>query len=72
MTRDDQVSHPLAGTEYVPVKKSNRLWCFFGVHSYEIHGEGPISYHRGGVITKKSRYYDLRCTCCGDMKTRIL
>lgn len=49
-----------------------KFWCFLGVHEYVVHREGPTHKTMSDGFVAKLHYYDLRCVCCGNMKTKIL
>lgn len=51
---------------------SRKLWCFFGVHQYEVLRQGPLTYvnYSGQPTGATGRYYDLRCKCCGKITSK--
>lgn len=52
---------------------SAKIWCFFGVHEYEIVRQGSLNiYGLNNEVVRNHQYYDLRCKVCGRMKMKKL
>lgn len=52
-------------------KQPSRVWCFFGVHKYQVKDESTWKKDNGRT-TSKGPMYVLRCDVCGKMKAVCL
>lgn len=53
----------------------SKVFCFFGVHNFEIIKSGPqIDGYKSRYNSKVTygTYYVLQCKCCGVVKKKIL
>lgn len=52
----------------------SKVSCFFGVHSWEIINTGLYYFYEKGVYApyRTTNYYDLKCTCCGIVKRKVM
>lgn len=48
-----------------------KLWCWLGVHEYEVYQSGKVYVHDDyyTYVVETYSYYDCRCKCCGKIKT---
>lgn len=53
-------------------KEPSRIWCFFGVHKYQVKDESTWKKTYDGMVMSKGPMYVLRCDVCGKMKSVCL
>lgn len=46
-----------------------KFWCFVGVHEYVVQRQGPLTRRLLDGGAEQLHFYDLRCACCGKMRT---